>query len=316
VAKSGTWGDPGNRSLAEGVKALKRHIRLLREYRKRAFEESDYDYLGEIVGKLRLLVCTDSGLPLLLELMDVRRFDHTFPAEQLFRLLPGEGPRGNPTLRKWLNKYAALEGITLGLGVGRMTNAGLISEWAQTMGAAHEGPTFPNSWLLGALHTANDFAMPDSPPAHVQWLQAVTGLVLEVADLFLRSLESEVFPAEYQLPERRHAASLRVRLFLANYVEPRSILLDEFGGIVSHRIYASGIGLDVIQSRPIIVGVGAIVDVSYDAFDIEHRLIFKLVNARGEQVTTDPAGEKPAAIAFPLRSLAHLMPLGPRNARC
>jgi hypothetical protein len=92
VAESRTWGDPGNRSLAEGVKALKRHIRLLSEYSKRAFEESDYDYLGEIAGKLRLLVCADSGLPLLLELMDVRRFDHTFPAEQLFRLLPGEGP--------------------------------------------------------------------------------------------------------------------------------------------------------------------------------------------------------------------------------
>jgi hypothetical protein len=126
----------------------------------------------------------------------------------------------------------------------------------------------------------------DAPPAHVQWLKEVTDVVLQVSDRFLRTLDGIVLPTAAGLRERPHAAALKARLFLANYVEPRSIVLAEFGGILSARIYASGIGLDLIQSRPIIIGVGAIVDVSYDAFDLEHRLIFKPVNARGEQITT------------------------------
>ena len=296
MASRNTWGDPGNRTEAEAIGALRSHIRLLRHYRKCAFEEGDYDYLGEIACKLRLLTGTDGGRPLLLDLIARRGFDDSFPVEILFRILPGERPKGDPTLRKYLTQYSAMEGIVAGARPPRWrkTNAELISEWANKRGAAHEDPTTPD-WLLSAFQTP---MLSDDPPAHVQWLKEVTDVVLQVSDRFLRTLEGIVLPSAPGLPERPHAAALRVRLFLANYVEPRSILLEEFGGIVSDRIYASGIGLDVIESRPLIIGVGAIVDVASDAFDTEHRLLFRLVNVRGEQIT---GGEPPVAVALAFR---------------
>ena len=59
------------RDKAEMLDALRMHVRLLRDYSHRAFMDSNYDYLGEVAGKLRLLVYESrSNTPLLLKLMD------------------------------------------------------------------------------------------------------------------------------------------------------------------------------------------------------------------------------------------------------
>jgi hypothetical protein len=62
------------RELPELVQTLRRHVELLRDCGKRAFEDENPDYLGEVAGKLRLLVLDrGSNKPLLLGLM--REFD-------------------------------------------------------------------------------------------------------------------------------------------------------------------------------------------------------------------------------------------------
>ncbi len=59
-----------SRDLEELVQALERHLRLLQEYAQKAFQEGNFDYGGEIAGKLRLLVTKfGSNRPLLLDLM-------------------------------------------------------------------------------------------------------------------------------------------------------------------------------------------------------------------------------------------------------
>jgi hypothetical protein len=193
MARSSTWGDPGNRTEADAINALKSHLRLLRHYRKCAFEDGDSDYLGEIACKLRLLTGTEGGRPLLLDLMDRRRFDDRLPAEPLFRLIPGERPKGDPTLRKYLTQYSAIEGITLGERPPhwRKTHADLISEWANKMGAAHEDPT-PPDWLDSAFHTAGEGSLSGSTRSHVEWLKHVTDVVLQMGDRFLRTLNEDI----------------------------------------------------------------------------------------------------------------------------
>jgi hypothetical protein len=48
------------------IEALRRHIRLLKAYKKRAFDDGDPDYYGEIAAKLRLLLLSNgSNQPLL-----------------------------------------------------------------------------------------------------------------------------------------------------------------------------------------------------------------------------------------------------------
>jgi hypothetical protein len=58
------------RSQSEMLEALKEHRDLLREYHDRACMGGDNRFLGEVAGKLRLLVLkTGRNRPLLLDLM-------------------------------------------------------------------------------------------------------------------------------------------------------------------------------------------------------------------------------------------------------
>ena len=58
--------------------SLERHLKLLKEFATKAFNDGDEDYLGEIAGKLRVLVYEKGrNKPLLLSLMD--EFDLQIP---------------------------------------------------------------------------------------------------------------------------------------------------------------------------------------------------------------------------------------------
>ena len=60
------------RNLKDLVAALRRHVELLRVYAHHAFQERNELFLGEVAGKLRMLVAEHgrSQRPLLLDLMD------------------------------------------------------------------------------------------------------------------------------------------------------------------------------------------------------------------------------------------------------
>src|SRR5690242_15642906 len=60
------------RPLADLIAALRRHVELLKVYAHHAFQERNELFLGEVAGKLRMLVAEHgrSQRPLLLDLMD------------------------------------------------------------------------------------------------------------------------------------------------------------------------------------------------------------------------------------------------------
>ena len=60
------------RHLIDLVAALRRHVELLRAYAHYVFQERNELFLGEVAGKLRMLVAEHgrSQRPLLLDLMD------------------------------------------------------------------------------------------------------------------------------------------------------------------------------------------------------------------------------------------------------
>src|SRR5262245_60695277 len=60
------------RPIVDLVESLRRHVRLLREYDKRAFDDGNDDYLGEIAATLRLLsIAKGHNVALLVSLMKV-----------------------------------------------------------------------------------------------------------------------------------------------------------------------------------------------------------------------------------------------------
>ena len=59
------------RPVPDLVEALRRHVEVLRKYARWAFEDGDPAFLGEVAGKLRLLVLERGrNAPLLLYLLD------------------------------------------------------------------------------------------------------------------------------------------------------------------------------------------------------------------------------------------------------
>jgi hypothetical protein len=81
------------RPLIDLIAALRRHVELLRIYAHHAFQERNELFLGEVAGKLRMLVAEHgrSQRSLLLDLMDelganVRLKLKAIPAEPLLAL--------------------------------------------------------------------------------------------------------------------------------------------------------------------------------------------------------------------------------------
>lgn len=116
--------------LAAGVGALRRHVELLREYARRAFEAGDPAFLGEVAGKLRLLVLgTGTQRPLLLHLLD------EFEMDIEVSVRPPFGP-STLCLDDYLDSLA-FAGQT-SAGYVRLSHSDVIAAGAQQAGAAHE----------------------------------------------------------------------------------------------------------------------------------------------------------------------------------
>ena len=171
------------RETPDLLRALRRHVRLLREYSVRAFQQDDHDYLGEVATKLRLLVYERGrNIPLLLALMDESGLDVPITlGGPPVQPLPGQpGPGDQVSLREYLNCTAF--GIrTRSRGFVLLTKKELIGTWAAQHGAAHEDWELDEEFALAL--DSNIFI--GQLPAVAAELRVTTDTVLNVAERFL-----------------------------------------------------------------------------------------------------------------------------------
>lgn len=174
------------REIPDLLESLRRHVKLLREFSVRAFQAGDYDYLGEVAGKLRLLVYEGgNNTPLLLALMD--EFELDLPVTlggPPIKPLPGQpGPGDQVSHRNYLALPAF--GIrTPSKGFVQLTKKELIRTWAVKQGAAHEDWDLPEEFA--AARDSGLFI--GGLPALAAELRVTTETVLYVADKFLSIL--------------------------------------------------------------------------------------------------------------------------------
>lgn len=187
---------PVVREIPDLLTALQRHLKLLREYAIRAFDNGDEDYLGEVAGKLRVLVYERGrNKPLLLSLMD------TFGVKIPIKLRKVHTSRVDPykagekvSLRQFLEMtvYAFSD-------PGRetkVTRMDLIGLWAQKLGAAHEDWELPEKWIwidhIDFL-TLSAAGRPKGGFPSERALRTVTQVVLWVGLQFSRRITPKVW---------------------------------------------------------------------------------------------------------------------------
>jgi hypothetical protein len=162
------------------VNALLRHVELLRHYADRAFNQGDAAFLGEVAGKLRLLVYEhphSRNNPLLLSIMN------KYGIEVLFFIdSPIKGKGGRMDLRTYLSETAF--GAKTSRGFVSLSGFELIAAWAQQSGAAHEDWSLDEE--LARLLNAGVFI--GGIHASAATLRAITNTVLAVADGVLSEL--------------------------------------------------------------------------------------------------------------------------------
>lgn len=168
--------------------ALRTHVALLREYAQRAFVANENAFLGEIAGKLRVLVCETKKNPaLLLRLMDDLKIDERIVL-------------GGPPLRRMDHRPVAGDTVTLrqfmdldAFGTRQeegnfvmLTKKQFILCWAQQCGAAHEALEVDEP-LARALDSGIWIG---GVPAATAELRATTEAVLHVVRRVLDRIET------------------------------------------------------------------------------------------------------------------------------
>jgi hypothetical protein len=170
----------------ERVQALVRHLRLLDDYCKWGIDELDYDYLGEIAAKIRLLVWEGrNNRPLLLDLM--RRFENeiTWAPDQW----------NDKQLTQFMGEMAYW--LELPSGEAQwVSNLELIRTWAEQHGAAHEDPAIDEHFV----YALESVIVVQGCTQLMGLLNGIANNVLCVARQFLEQL-SEVRPDLFEPAE-------------------------------------------------------------------------------------------------------------------
>lgn len=167
------------RSNTELIQALRGHIDLLREYHNKAFNDGDSKYLGEVAGKLRLLVY-DRGrnTPLLKNIM--KKFNIDVRLEMIGRAFPK-----GANIDEYFNHVCGAFRPTDGKKPIEVTPLGIVATWAQQMGSSHEDPSLGREFAELIHH---GFFINGRQIA-VDELRRASKFILLVADYFFQDLE-------------------------------------------------------------------------------------------------------------------------------
>jgi hypothetical protein len=177
------------RSLPELAQRLADHTSLLIEYIEKVRRDGDRRYLGEIAGKLRLLVLgrRSKNKPLLLLLAQETGHELTYRVNAPPRFVFSEGVVGGE--RASLTNY--LDSMAFTVGGNTLTNAEVIMLWSQQHGSAHED-WYVDRRLLAL--TANPMQVDGSSTAE-EMLLSIATTVASVAKGYLNALTPEALDA-------------------------------------------------------------------------------------------------------------------------
>lgn len=128
------------RTDSDLIDALHRNVELLKEYHVKAFINGDPKYLGEVAGKLRLLIYrSDTCKPLLINLME------KFGVKIQLNLL-GPGNR-NANIDDYFNSTCGAFRSSKTDKLIEITPMQIVSTWAQQMGASHEDDSLDENFV-------------------------------------------------------------------------------------------------------------------------------------------------------------------------
>jgi hypothetical protein len=153
-------------------------VTLLQDFHRRAFEENDATYYGEVAGKLRLLVYRSKTChPLLRDLMDKLGI-------HVRMNLIGPGHRSAD-----IDEYfGSICGMFHSQRTGKkieLTPMDVVSSWAHQIGASHEDPAIDEDF---AEFLSHDFFVRNRQIA-VDELRRASKFVLAVAKFFFHYYE-------------------------------------------------------------------------------------------------------------------------------
>jgi hypothetical protein len=178
-------------SAADMATALSRHVTLLSRYVDAAVA-GDPLYLGEIAGKLRLLVIAKGGnKPLLLRLTELTGDELTITLEEPpIPPLPGQPGVGDTIdVETFLDLVAvALQTPKSGGQLIPLSHREFVTTWAEQYGAAHEDWSQPETSRASAAFPVRLGGI----KAHAPTLLRIADAIHRLADGYLAQLTDEV----------------------------------------------------------------------------------------------------------------------------
>jgi len=174
------------RSDEDLLKTLEEEVDKLKELYFKTFREEDLKYLGDVAGKLRVLVYEGGkNKPLLLHLMDKFEINILITLDgPPVQPLPGQPSPGDKiTLRRFLDLLAVEIRVKSG-DFMKSTKKELIAKWSQQSGGAHQDWELDEDLFAMQNTGINLFGMP--PEAHE--FKATTKTVLHVAKQFFEKI--------------------------------------------------------------------------------------------------------------------------------
>jgi hypothetical protein len=191
-----------DRSEEEVFHRLRINLDLLREHSGKAFGEGEEGYLGEVAGKLRVLVHEGrSNQPLLLGLLDkldcLDAISITIDGPPIRPPRPPDLPQeigwAVPGDRLNLRQYMTLAGCAVKLpSTGELcwlSHADAVKLWAEQTGAAHEDWALDER--LAAILNYGGMIEVFGLRTHAWLLKSIAGTVLDVGDRFVASWSRE-----------------------------------------------------------------------------------------------------------------------------
>lgn len=155
---------------------------LLEEYHKKAFEEGDANYYGEVAGKLRLLIYRSRTChPLLLDLME--KFSITI---RLDLIAPGNR---SADIDEYFNSPCGAFRSERTNQLVEISRIGVVRTWAQQIGSSHEDASIDDDF---SEYLSHGFYINGRQIA-VDELRRSSKFVLNVAKFFFKDYEKQTF---------------------------------------------------------------------------------------------------------------------------